>query len=232
MKPINYEKLMRIARIVVFVTLIASLAFSAYRVLSSPADAKDIIDGNVIRTKSDYVLMCLQCLLGIFVLFLPSFIEKHFNFSIPNGMYIMYIIFLYCAIYLGEVRSFYYRIPNWDTYLHAMSSMMLGTLGFSVVSFLNSHDTVAVKMNPIFVALFAFSFAVMIGTLWEVYEYTFDGLLGLNMQKFASDGGVNLIGRAALSDTMDDIIVYVIGALISAVIGYFTLIYHPRKSRS
>jgi len=42
----------------------------------------------------------------------------------------------------------------------------------------------------------------------------------LNMQKYAFEDGTLKIGRAALNDTMKDIIVDVIGALIMAVVGY------------
>ena len=64
-----------------------------------------------------------------------------------------------------------------------------------------------------------------LGVVWEIYEFTFDGLLGLNMQKFALEGGADLIGRAALVDTMKDLIVDCLGALIMSIIGYISLIY-------
>ena len=54
----------------------------------------------------------------------------------------------------------------------------------------------------------------MPGVLWEIYEYTADGLLGLNMQKFANENGTLLQGRAALNNTMKDLIVDSFGALI------------------
>ena len=68
-----------------------------------------------------------------------------------------------------------------------------------------------------FVAMFSFCFAVSIGAVWEIYEFSFDGLLGLNMQKFLLADGTPLVGRAALTDTMKDIIVDTIGALIASL---------------
>lgn len=100
---------------------------------------------------------------------------------------------------------------------------MAGTFGFMVVSILNRDEHTSLNLSPIFVALFAFCFAVSIGCLWEIYEFAFDGVLGLNMQKFMLEDGTLLIGREALSDTMEDIIVDCIGAFVASVAGYISI---------
>lgn len=140
-------------------------------------------------------------------------------------MYIVYVLFLWGAVFLGEVRNFYYRVPHWDTILHTCSGAMLGALGFSFINILNKHEKVHVELAPIFVAIFAFAFAVSLGVIWEIYEFTFDGILGLNMQKFALENGTQLVGRAALADTMEDLIVDCIGAFTMSTIGYISLKY-------
>ena len=177
------------------------------------------------RTKSDYILMMLQCTLGIIAMLLPGLLTKRLRIVIPSGIYILYVIFLYCAIYLGEVRSFYYSVPHWDTILHCFSGAMLGALGFSFVTLLNNTQRVPVNLSPSFVAVFAFCFALSLGVVWEIYEFTFDGLLGLNMQKFALEGGEPLVGRDALADTMKDLIVDALGALATSIIGYVSIKY-------
>ena len=177
------------------------------------------------KVKTDYVLMLIQCLLGIFALFIPSMISKKAKIVIPSSMYIIYIIFLYAAIFLGEVRDFYYRVPHWDTILHTFSGAGIGALGFSVVNLLTKEKKVNVNLSPFFIAMFSFCFAVTIGVFWEIYEFSFDGLLGLNMQKFALENGSRLLGRAALMDTMKDLIVDSLGALLMSVLGYVSLKY-------
>ncbi|MEE1280111.1 MAG: hypothetical protein UHH95_04690 [Oscillospiraceae bacterium] len=182
------------------------------------------------RPISDYILMLLECILGIVVIHLPSFLERKFSFEIPKTLYIMYLIFLYCAITLGEVRDFYYKVPHWDSILHGFSSLMSGTFGFMVVDILNKDRHTTFTLSPLFVAIFAFCFGATIGTLWEIYEYSFDGMLGLNMQKFRLADGTELVGHAALSDTMKDIIIDSLGALIASVIGYFNLKIEKRRA--
>lgn len=83
-----------------------------------------------VRSREDYVLMLLQCLLGIAAIVLPLRLIRQKTLQIPRVMLVLYIAFLYCAIFLGEVRSFYYAVPHWDTILHTMSGAMLGALGF------------------------------------------------------------------------------------------------------
>jgi hypothetical protein len=45
------------------------------------------------------------------------------------------------------------------------------------------------------------------------------------MQKFALESGIMLQGRDALSDTMEDIIVDGIGALVASTLGYISIKY-------
>lgn len=164
--------------------------------------------------------MLIQCILGLVVMMIPTFIERKLSISIPNYMYVMYFIFLYCAIYLGEVRSFYYLIPYWDTILHAFSGAMLGALGFSLISILNNTKEIDLELSPFFISLFAFCFAVAAGAIWEIYEFSVDSLLTLNMQKYMLEDGTPLIGQEALADTMKDLIVDAISALVISTAGY------------
>lgn len=210
----------------VLIGFIISIIYSIFNIVIAPS--KDV--NTLERQKSDYVLMLLQCILGLIAMHLPNILEGKFHITIPTNTIIAYLIFLYAAIILGEVRSFYYRFSYWDTVLHAFSAGMLGSLGFYIVAFLNDSEITSLKLSPFFVALFAFCFALAIGVLWEIYEFSFDGLLGLNMQKFRLEDGTNLLGREALKDTMDDLIIDSIGALVTSTIGYFGL-KHIQKEK-
>jgi len=201
-----------------FITLIISIVYTIVRIIQTPSDYTS--DYEYINVRSDYILMLLQCLLGLFVMTLPSFINRKFSIQIPTFVEVLYYIFLYCAIYLGEVRSFYYLIPYWDTILHAFSGAMLGALGFSLVSMLNREVSEYVRLSPFFIALFALCFAIAFGSIWEIYEFSMDIIFKTNMQKYMTYEGVVLVGNAALSDTMKDIIVNSLSALFVSLIGY------------
>ncbi|MCI9303464.1 hypothetical protein [Clostridium sp.] len=218
---INWQKVLSYF---VLITLVSTIVFLIFAINNAPT----VADPNepFIRIKSDYALMLSQCILGVVALLLPGMLEHKLKIEIPSNMLILYTIFLYSAIYLGEVKSFYYNVANWDNILHTFSGAMIGALGFSIVALLNKSEDVPMNLSPIFVALFSFCFAVTLGVIWEFYEFTFDGLLGLNMQKFALENGTPLVGRAALTDTMVDLFVDAVGALIMSIIGYISLKYN------
>lgn len=221
MKQNGKHDIRRIAALILMITLVLSAVYCIVRLISTPETQEGALS---MRTRSDYVLMLIQCLLGLVVMALPSLAARRWRLELPTLIHVMYYAFLYCAIFLGEVFSFYYLIPHWDTILHSFSGAMLAALGFILVDFLNRDEHVHVSLSPAFVALFAFCFALAAGGVWEIYEYVADGALGLNMQKFIDADGAVLAGRHALQDTMDDIIVDAVSAAVMSVIGYVSLI--------
>jgi uncharacterized membrane protein YjdF len=217
-RSISWKKLIGI---LLFLSLLFSIGYAVACMIRSPSVAPP--GDPHAKVKSDYTLMLVQCMTAILVMFLPSALERRFRLEIPNYMVVLYFAFLYRAVYLGEVRNFYYAVPHWDTILHGFSGAMLGALGFVLVNLLNDAPNVKMSLSPGFVAFFAFCFALACGAVWEIYEYLMDGLLHMNMQHFAIEDGTPLMGRAALLDTMKDLIVDALGALVIAVIGYFPL---------
>lgn len=213
------DRLTRFVYLSTLVSFILPIAFIIY-ILCVWDDSVAAASG---RSYSDYVLMLLQCILGIVIIHMPMLFARQFKIELPTVLYVMYIIFLYAAIFLGEVRSFYYKIPYWDVILHAFSSMMTGMLGFMLVALLNRSEQAKLSLSPFFVAMFAFCFSLSIGALWEIYEFLADGILHTNMQKFITAEGITLPGHDALKDTMSDFIIDGFGALIASVAGYFSL---------
>ena len=159
-----------------------------------------------------------KCALGALFAFLPDIIYTLSKKRISSVICVLFYLFLLGAIFATEIFGFYSLIPHWDTLLHGFSGAVLTAFGFALVDLLNKPGT-GRNLNPFFVALFAFSFALGIGALWEIYEYSFDCILGMNMQRFLASDGVVLSGQAALYDTMKDIIVDCIAALVTAFIG-------------
>jgi hypothetical protein len=93
----------------------------------------------------------------------------------------------------------------------------MGIVGFLLVYLLNESKRVELHMIPVFISLFAFSFAVTIGTLWEIFEFVMDQLFVHNMQK-------PMMGDpSGLTDTMWDMIVNAIGAFIISFMGWWYL---------
>jgi uncharacterized membrane protein YjdF len=141
--------------------------------------------------------------------YVPTFFEEKTKIQLPNELEFVAIVFIYASLFLGEVRGYYTRFWWWDVVLHGTSAIAIGFIGFLIMYILYTRHSVV--MSPFLVALFSFCFAVAIGAVWEIFEFGMDQIFGLNMQK------------SGLVDTMWDLIVDSIGALIIAVAGYFYL---------
>ena len=221
---ISNKTLSRIVYIIVLLFFVVPVIFTFAKFiafsLAEPSEHNELM-------KSEYLLMTIQSLLGIFAINIPYLLTKKYKIRVPITFIILYDIFLFCAIYLGEIRKFYIKVNMWDNVLHAFSSLMLGLFGFMLVYVLNkslSAEGITSKLSPIFIAFFAFSFSVAMGCIWEIYEFTFDYFFDLNMQKYRLDDGTPLIGRKAVFDTMKDIIIDVLGALTATIIGYLSIL--------
>lgn len=73
-----------------------------------------------------------------------------------------------------------------------------------------------------FLCLYGVAFAVFCGVLWECYEFTCDGLFDMNLQRYLSAGRA-LAGRAALLDTMGDLIADLASSLLFSCWSYWQL---------
>ena len=132
--------------ITVLISFIAPIAFIIYKIIVSPTTNVEQIEG--VRVKTDYILMLTQCVLGVIAFFLPNMLSKKLKIVIPTNMYIVYVLFLWGAVFLGEVRNFYYRVPHWDTILHTCSGAMLGALGFSFINSKSIYGNISTKNSP------------------------------------------------------------------------------------
>lgn len=141
----------------------------------------------------------------------PYLIEKRFNIDIPEELEIVGVFLAYFSLYLGEIRGYYVKIWWWDVFLHGTASLAFGLIGFTVLLVLYKKGRVG--RNPFWISIFAFSFAIAIGTVWEIFEFLMDSIFDLTMQK------------SGLVDTMWDLIIDSVGALISSAIGYLSLKY-------
>jgi hypothetical protein len=147
-------------------------------------------------------------IITLFLTFLPRMIANRNHIKLPASYQIIILAFIFAAQYLGELNAYYYKYWWWDSMLHTLSGVILGFVGVLLVYILNKEEKIDVYLSPFFVALFAFTFAVATGALWEIFEFAMDAFFGLNMQK------------SGLVDTMWDLIVDSIGALVAAVYGY------------
>jgi hypothetical protein len=142
------------------------------------------------------------------ITFLPRLLHSRYDVRLPYEFESLAILFVCLALFFGEVLDFYNRYWWWDLFLHTQSGFLLGVTGFLLVYVLNENDSVQMDLSPGFISLFACMFAIGIGAVWEIFEFCMDQAFGMNMQK------------SGLVDTMWDLIVDTIGAIVISVLGY------------
>lgn len=167
--------------------------------------------------------MLFSAILTLLLFLLPSFFSKRTKISIPATFQIIILLFIFASMYLGEIRNYFYRIHWWDSMLHSTSAIILGYIGFLLIYALNKDKNIHVRLSPFFIALFTFCFAMTVGVIWEIFEFLVDSIFNVNMQK--ARNLEELYGffdtRLGVLDTMRDLIVNTIGALLVSVIGYY-----------
>ena len=197
------------------------------RILFVMAFAETVIF-SIITNDFSNIINAFTALLGLALTFIPEAMEniskKRLRFS--SGVKIAIVLFIFAAELLGEIESFYEKIPWWDNMLHSLSGIILGLIGFMLVYAMNESDKVRISLSPLFVAAFAFFFAVAAGAVWEIIEFSGDRLFSMNMQKFRPPQGVNELMTDSwrfdegLIDTMTDIILDTVSALFISVLGF------------
>ena len=197
------------------------------------------------------------CTLSLILFLAPAFVERNLGIRLPSTMEVIILLFIFAAEILGELNSFYVRVPHWDTMLHTINGFLCAAIGFALVDMMNRNDRFSFQLSPLYLAIVSFCFSMTVGVLWEFFEFSGDYFLGMDMQKDTvvnaihsvnldptltntvvhirdiadtivvhSDGTQEALGLGGyldigIIDTMKDLFVNFIGAVVFSVIGFF-----------
>lgn len=145
----------------------------------------------------------LIALSGIALGLLPVGIILFTKFELSLPLISFYIIFLFGSQILGSIYQFYVAYFWWDLFMHFISGILLACLAVDLYKKLLRKDTVS-ELSTWFVFIFIFSFSIMGGVLWEIYEYVADVLFSMDLQH-------------GNSDTMTDLITDSLGGLVVSI---------------
>lgn len=193
------------------------------------------------------------CVITLILFCIPSLINRKLNLVLPTLLEVLILLFIFACEILGEVNNYYGKIPHWDTMLHTINGFLMAAIGFALIDILNKHPKLHFKMSALFVIFVSFCFSMTVGVLWEFFEFGIDMTFGTDMQKDTviteihsvkldpDESGkvitvhvdevkingedLNLGGYLdiGLIDTMKDLIVNCIGAVIFSIFGWFYL---------
>lgn len=133
-----------------------------------------------LRMNIEHIFLCI---LTLFLFMLPHILNRWLKLYIPPVMEIVIVAFIVCGIVLGEVENFFIRFPYWDTIMHTVNGIVCAALSLSLVVLLNKQDKILFRLSPVFLMIVAISFSMLIGVLWEFFEFGVDRILKKDMQK-------------------------------------------------
>ncbi|MBY0310205.1 hypothetical protein K2Q16_03620 [Patescibacteria group bacterium] len=152
--------------------------------------------------------------IGIFVVVqamvvsaLPYILKSKTGIHIPHVLRIGISVFMFMTLILGEIVGFYTTFAWWDIVLHGAATAGLTLIGFILLLLIFSHSEL--KSKTLVATILSVSFALALAVVWEVYEFLIDIL-------FAPDPLMQLSN----TDTMTDLMISIVGALVIAVSGY------------
>lgn len=140
----------------------------------------------------------------------PSIVERNYRVTLPFELDLLITLSLFLHTFLGEGMNFYQRINHWDKLLHLYGGSVVAILGFLIVYTL--HYTRKVRLSLPLIGLFTIIFALAVGALWEIGEFTVDNVF---MRHTQDD----------LADTMWDLIGDLTGGCIAAALGMLYVRY-------
>jgi hypothetical protein len=177
----------------------------------------------VLLVRASQWVTALQVAIIMGLTLAPVALRSRLPVRIPAEFQILAILFVFASLFLGEIRDYYERIWWWDASLHAFSGLLFGIVGFLLVYVLNENERIDISLRPRFVALFAFTFAMAVGALWEVFEFAMDQAFGLQMQK------PRMGDPSGLTDTMWDLSFDALGAVLISAFAWWYMIRDERS---
>lgn len=178
------------------------------------------------------------CVLSLIFMVITNVIGKKIGFG--NGIKILIYVFILSTEILGEIYHFYVDVWWFDIVMHTYFAFIVSYAGLYLIRYFK------IKGSIYFVILFIFSLAMMTESVWEIFEFSMDRVIGTDMQKDTVIRNINstylseniYVDKVMVNDIdfMDryggylDIGLYdTIGDMICTVVGSFMFIVIMKK---
>jgi len=152
-------------------------------------------------------------LLAIVCIILPFIITRIANIKnivLLSSFQLISLLFILLAQYFGQIKKFYLIFSWWDLLLHAIFGSYAVLIALHLIQgIIIKEKEVTKERFTIFTLIFAFSFSIALGTLWEMFEFVGDYLFKTTMVK----GG--------LEDIASDLLIKILSAFITSIICYY-----------
>lgn len=169
---------------------------------------------NIFASTPYYVMLSFA---SVLFLFLPALFYKLLHLEPIYALNFAVYLFCFIAFTVGMVYAAYHTVPYYDKFAHTLSGVFFGLLGLVFYYLLKPEKRIQ-KADCGAAAFCSVTFALSTAVIWEIVEYALSYLLGNDCQNVLTTG---------VNDTMQDMIVCLIGALLFLI----PLVLYYRKGR-
>lgn len=159
-----------------------------------------------------YNLICISFLV---ILFVPKILKCVFKVKVNPFIEFVYLVFVVLAQLFGSMLHFYSEIHWYDSFTHFLSGVLTAFLSIIILDKLRKYNSKDIVFNIIFI----FAITLMVASLWEIFEFSSDKILGGDTQKVLLTG---------VDDTMKDIICALFGSVVFVVCYLYDLLKNKK----
>ncbi|HEY8889186.1 MAG TPA: hypothetical protein VIM70_02850 [Clostridium sp.] len=153
------------------------------------------------------LLMAIVCIILPFIITRIANIK---NIVLLSSFQLISLLFILLAQYFGEIKKFYLIFSWWDLLLHAIFGSYAVLIALHLIKgIIIKEKEVTKERFTIFTVIFAFSFSITLGTIWEMFEFVGDYLFKTTM------------GKGGLEDMASDLLIKILFAFITSIICYY-----------
>lgn len=173
--------------------------------------------------KDDWLNFALS-LFALTLTFLPTIIEKKWNFNFPSLFEILILIFIYLSLFSEIMDHIVHNFWWWKFFLNSLSTVVIGAIVFSLVYLLFWEKRTHIGLSPAIIAIFSFCLSFTIATVMEISVFALGYLVGFDMQRY------EILSTAPylVSNMFLDLII----TLSVALIGFEYMRYHKEHKKN
>jgi hypothetical protein len=159
---------------------------------------------NIIEKQWENMFLSLLAFICLPIPFIIGFIARVKKVQLPKNFLLITLIFNFSAQYLGEILHFYNFFWWWDLLLHGAFGSYATIIGMNLIKgIIRKEAEISEERFFTFKTIFAFTFSITLGTLWEMFEYIGDLILKTDMLT----GGIH--------DTASDLLINIFTSLLT-----------------
>lgn len=162
-----------------------------------------------------------KCWVSVLYLLIPPILCRLFRKKPSYTMNLCLYGFLFVAYTLGVAMEWYHLFALYDLVAHFISGVFFALVGLCAYFFLRRDRFSPLGSDPPLSSFFTFVFSGFVAGFWEILEYVSFLITGYDSQNVAATG---------VADSMEDMILGMLGGLLVAVYWYFQTKKEPNHT--